>query len=87
MPPKIVRQVRRTLFIPVEDGLDRLCLLPDTYDGGITYERLFGTLYDYFQTRDLDEYPEFGGLIIVGERCILNRLPLHQEFIGHGGDL
>ena len=81
LPPKIVQQIQSTLHIPLEDDLEQLCLLPDTEDGGITYDRLFGALHEYFETRDLDEYPEFGGLIVVGDRCILNRLPVHQDFI------
>jgi hypothetical protein len=75
LPPKILERTQSIIHVPDGDTLDQVCIIPDLEDGGVSYERLFGALYDYFEANEfqsIGEYSEFCGIIVVGNRAILN---------------
>ena len=59
LPSNLVHKARSTIYVPVFDGCDEVCIVPDCDDGAITYNRLFEVLYEYYdQTMHPTEFPK-----------------------------
>lgn len=59
LPAKLVHKAKSTIYVPVFDSCDEVCLVPDCDDGAITYKQLFEALYEYYdQTMHPIEFPK-----------------------------
>lgn len=80
LDPHVLRRMKYTLYVPVYDTFEEVCLIPDRDDGSITYTRLFEILHEYYgqvvdgekRIKSVGEHTTFNGLVATPTRLLLN---------------
>lgn len=72
LPSNLVQRAKSTIYVPVFNACEEVCIVPDRLDGAITYKRLFHALYEYYdETMDTSTH--------------IKRIDGVGEFVGYGG--